>query len=225
MLTSSFACTPSPASDAITSFAFMFELVPEPVWKTSIGNWSSCSPRAIAIAGCSDPLGLVCVEEAEIAVHPGGGGLDPAEPACDGDGDRLAGDGEVPDRLLGLAAPELDLSLGRHEGNASGAAEALDGSHRQAALEREVAEEPARALGELDGERPAHVVAAGALAGLLIAPAARRERARGAAAQALDSGLLHSIVVGVLRRSVVPRSGDARPNGGRRRAARPRCGA
>ena len=48
MLTSSFACTSSPASDAITSFAFMFELVPEPVWKTSIGNWSSCSPWAIA---------------------------------------------------------------------------------------------------------------------------------------------------------------------------------
>ena len=48
MLTSSFAWTSSPASAAITSFAFMFELVPEPVWKTSIGNWSSCSPWAIA---------------------------------------------------------------------------------------------------------------------------------------------------------------------------------
>ncbi len=48
MLTSSFACTSSPASAAMTSFAFMFELVPEPVWKTSIGNWSSCSPAAIA---------------------------------------------------------------------------------------------------------------------------------------------------------------------------------
>ena len=30
----------------MTSFAFMFELVPEPVWKTSIGNWSSNSPAA-----------------------------------------------------------------------------------------------------------------------------------------------------------------------------------
>ena len=48
MLTSSFACTSSPASAAITSFAFMFELVPDPVWKTSIGNWSSWSPWAIA---------------------------------------------------------------------------------------------------------------------------------------------------------------------------------
>jgi hypothetical protein len=34
----------------MTSFAFMFELVPEPVWKTSIGNWSSSSPAAIRAA-------------------------------------------------------------------------------------------------------------------------------------------------------------------------------
>ena len=47
MLTSSFTWTSSPASAAITSFAFMFEDVPEPVWKTSIGNWSSNSPAAI----------------------------------------------------------------------------------------------------------------------------------------------------------------------------------
>src|SRR4051794_22114508 len=47
MFTSSFACTPSPASVAITSFAFMFEEVPEPVWNTSIGNWSSSSPLPI----------------------------------------------------------------------------------------------------------------------------------------------------------------------------------
>ena len=31
----------------MTSFAFMFEEVPEPVWKTSIGNWSSNSPAAM----------------------------------------------------------------------------------------------------------------------------------------------------------------------------------
>jgi hypothetical protein len=34
-------------SVAMTSFAFMFELVHRPVWKTSIGNWSSNSPAAI----------------------------------------------------------------------------------------------------------------------------------------------------------------------------------
>jgi hypothetical protein len=42
MLTWSFACTGKPdacvASRAMTSFAFMFELVPEPVWNTSTGN-------------------------------------------------------------------------------------------------------------------------------------------------------------------------------------------
>src|SRR4051812_45048128 len=47
MLTSSLGCTSSPASVAITSFAFVFEEVPEPVWKTSIGNWSSSSPAAM----------------------------------------------------------------------------------------------------------------------------------------------------------------------------------
>ena len=49
-LTSSFGCTSAPASAAITSFAFMFELVPEPVWNTSMGNWSSSSPAAIRSA-------------------------------------------------------------------------------------------------------------------------------------------------------------------------------
>ena len=46
MFTWSLGWTPSPARFAITSLAFMFEEVPEPVWKTSIGNWSSCSPSA-----------------------------------------------------------------------------------------------------------------------------------------------------------------------------------
>ena len=38
MFTWSLGCAPSPARLAITSFAFMFEEVPEPVWKTSTGN-------------------------------------------------------------------------------------------------------------------------------------------------------------------------------------------
>src|SRR3954452_21412157 len=46
MFTWSLAWASSPARLAITSFAFMFDEVPEPVWKTSIGNWSSCSPFA-----------------------------------------------------------------------------------------------------------------------------------------------------------------------------------
>src|SRR4051794_39628904 len=53
MLTWSLACTPSPASVAMTSLAFMFDEVPEPVWKTSIGNWSSWRPCAISSAAAA----------------------------------------------------------------------------------------------------------------------------------------------------------------------------
>ena len=53
MLTWSLACTPSPARRAITSLTFVCVEVPEPVWKTSIGNCSSCSPAAISAAAFS----------------------------------------------------------------------------------------------------------------------------------------------------------------------------
>ncbi len=46
-LTWSLGCTSTPAREArvaSTSFMFMLELVPEPVWNTSRGNWSSWSP-------------------------------------------------------------------------------------------------------------------------------------------------------------------------------------
>ena len=38
---------------AITSLAFMFELVPDPVWNTSIGNWASCPPAATSSAAAA----------------------------------------------------------------------------------------------------------------------------------------------------------------------------
>ena len=44
MFTWSLGWIPSPARLAMTSLAFMFDEVPEPVWKTSTGNCSSCSP-------------------------------------------------------------------------------------------------------------------------------------------------------------------------------------
>ena len=37
----------------MTSLAFMLVDVPEPVWKTSIGNWRSCLPAAISAAALS----------------------------------------------------------------------------------------------------------------------------------------------------------------------------
>ena len=107
MLTSSFAWTSSPASVAITSLAFMFDEVPEPVWKTSIGNWSSSSPAAIRSPAAAIRSALSGVEQPELGVHARGRGLDPPEPARHGRRDRLAGDREVVDRLRGLPAPEL----------------------------------------------------------------------------------------------------------------------
>ena len=53
MFTWSLGCAPAPASVAITSLAFMFDEVPEPVWKTSIGNWSSCLPSATSSAAAA----------------------------------------------------------------------------------------------------------------------------------------------------------------------------
>ncbi len=58
MLTWSLGCTPSPASAPITSLAFMFVEVPEPVWKTSIGNCASCLPAAISLAAFSMRVAL-----------------------------------------------------------------------------------------------------------------------------------------------------------------------
>ena len=38
----------------MTSLTFMFVDVPEPVWKMSIGNWSSSAPDSISVA--ADPI-------------------------------------------------------------------------------------------------------------------------------------------------------------------------
>src|SRR5581483_9400396 len=54
-----------------------------------------------------DALPAVGVQQPELRVHPRRGALDAAEPARHRNRDRLARDGEVVDRLAGLAAPEL----------------------------------------------------------------------------------------------------------------------
>ncbi len=59
------------------------------------------------IAGGGNPLRLLGIEQPERGVRPSRSGLDPAEPARDGNRNRLAGDGEVPDGFPRLAAPEL----------------------------------------------------------------------------------------------------------------------
>ncbi len=91
----------------MTSFAFMLDEVPEPVWKTSIGNWLSCAPDGDLGGGAGDRLGDLLVEQAQLAVDLGRGALDAAEPVDDLGGHGLAGDLEVRDSLRGLAAVQL----------------------------------------------------------------------------------------------------------------------
>ena len=60
-LTWSLGCTSTPdllASEASTSFMFMFDDVPEPVWNTSMGKWSRCSPSTIWAA--ADRIASAC---------------------------------------------------------------------------------------------------------------------------------------------------------------------
>ena len=111
MLTWSLGCTPAPARCAMTSLAFMFVEVPEPVWKTSIGNCASCLPAAISAAAFSIRAGAALGEQAQLAVDDGRRALDARQPVDDRDGHRLAGDREVLDGLGGLAAPQLLIGL------------------------------------------------------------------------------------------------------------------
>ena len=57
----SLGCTSTPAraaSEASTSFMFMFDEVPEPVWNTSTGNCPRCSPSTISAA--ADRIASAC---------------------------------------------------------------------------------------------------------------------------------------------------------------------
>ena len=84
----------------------MFDEVPDPVWNTSTGNWSSWEPAATASAAVSDRYRERRVEQPEIGVHRGGRRLDAAEPVHHARWDRLAGDREVLHGLGGLGPPQ-----------------------------------------------------------------------------------------------------------------------
>ena len=85
---------------------FMLVLVPEPVWKTSIGNWSSCRPSTISAAAATIASRCSAVIDVEVGVGAGGGGLDPGEGVDQRGRQRPAADREVLDRALGLRPPQ-----------------------------------------------------------------------------------------------------------------------
>ena len=119
-LTWSLGWTSTPARAArvaITSLAFMLELVPEPVWKTSSGNSPSCSPATIASAASTMACACSWVTHPQRGVGARGGRLDVRQRLDVPGLERQAADREVLDRALGLGPPEgvarhLDLAHG-----------------------------------------------------------------------------------------------------------------
>ena len=114
MLTWSLGWAPSPARLASTSLAFMFEEVPEPVWKTSIGNWSSCSPSATALPAVGDALGEVAVEQPQLAVDLGGGGLERPSQRTTGTGTRSPETGKLSTALVVSPPQSCSVKSGLH---------------------------------------------------------------------------------------------------------------
>ena len=119
MLTWSFGWTPSPASAAITSFAFVFELVPDPVWKTSIGNWSSNSPAAMRSPAAAMRSAMSASRSPSSAFTRAAAALMRPSQRATGSRDRLAGDGEVRDCLVASPRPRASALSSRSRGESS----------------------------------------------------------------------------------------------------------
>ena len=218
MLTSSLAWTPSPASVAITSFAFMFDDVPEPVWKTSIGNWSSSSPRRDPVRGGGDPLRLVARRAGrEVGVGSGPRRLDPPEPACDGRRDRLARNGKfvtasssrLPRAPARSSVFAIRASVGKCRWPPLPRSYATDGRRRAA---RRRSRDVARlGLLHLEHGRPAEVAALRTLGRLEVLEAVAPRNTGGSALEALDGDRIHARSIGSGRGPRFPSLGGGRP--------------
>ena len=84
---------------------FMFVEVPEPVWKTSIGNWSAWRPEATSRRRLADRLRDGGVDRAEFRIHLGTGALDDRERLEDRALDGSPRDREILDGALRLRPP------------------------------------------------------------------------------------------------------------------------
>ena len=93
----------------------MFVEVPEPVWKTSIGNWSSNSPAATRSAAAAIRSARSGSSRPSSALTRAAAALIWASQRTTRHGDGLAGDREVGDSLGRLAAPQLLFLLQAHD--------------------------------------------------------------------------------------------------------------
>ena len=108
--TSSFGCTGRPSRSRrpgwrCTSFMFMLVEVPEPVWNTSTGNWSSHWPVATSAAESWIARGDVLGQHAELPVDDARRALDRRQRADQRPLDPQPGHREVLHRPLRLRAP------------------------------------------------------------------------------------------------------------------------
>ena len=85
----------------------MFVDVPEPVWYTSIGNWSSSSPASARRASSTIGVGHVLLDHAQLGVDDRGVALDRRQRTGDAHVERATGDREVGDGEVGLTAPQM----------------------------------------------------------------------------------------------------------------------
>ena len=129
MFTSSFGCTSSPASVASTSLAFMFDEVPEPVWNTSIGNWSSSSPPAIRFAAAAMRSALSRSSRPRSAFDARRRALDGPSQRATGAGIGSPETGKLAIAFVVSAAPELLAVLRRRH-----ATEYSEGPHSRRPL-------------------------------------------------------------------------------------------
>ena len=90
---------------------FMFDDVPEPVWYTSIGKWSSHVTGRDLVGRLGDGPRDVAVDDLQPGVHQRGGPLDLRQRRDQAPLDAQAGDGEVLDGALRLRRP---AGVGRH---------------------------------------------------------------------------------------------------------------
>ena len=93
------------ASVAITSLTFMLLDVPEPVWNTSIGKWSSQSPRATSSAAAMIASATSSSTTPSSALTLAAAALMRAERLDVGALEGVPRDREVLDRPLGLSPP------------------------------------------------------------------------------------------------------------------------
>ncbi len=170
----------------MTSFAFMFDEVPEPVWKTSIGNWSSSSPaamrsaaepirsalsesrrpssaftRAAAALMRPEPAGDVCAGSA----HPKPGSSRPLSSSRAPRARPWRESIPARNRHRHVRLPQLGSAAGRRLAVPYLEEPRTRRSRDPAPLDRPVAEHPARVLGQIGSRGPADIATPRALAG------------------------------------------------------------